>query len=296
MDAAGRLILECVEVPRVRPRVTVNFPPHMQLRRPLPAPLALVPLRPRVALVPLAPVRKAPLFSPPRASGSRPAQASAPGVLAPGFVYKGIIGGPPSIIPRNPNGPRLSLGLVTSTVTRSTTQIRTARVASSSTGRMSTGGRARLRSPATADEENRPPRVPRYRRHSARAYQGSRVRRAPGHELAENDMYLSAARPPEATSAASDLTCGICLQIKSHPVRQVFVVLGVGPADARCQWLEHSFQCPQCRRKMTSAPVPDDDVAAAIVLQHPFWKDESRINYSWTGLTFPIPYPVSPIV
>ncbi|KAJ7022482.1 hypothetical protein C8F04DRAFT_1272592 [Mycena alexandri] len=269
MDRAGRIIFDCVAVPRARP--PQPSPPRASGSRP----------------------RNTAQASPPRASGSRSGNTvqASPRASGVGTVYKGIMGGLPSAIPRSDAGRRLFASMTT----RSTTHIRVARVDSGMrTAGLSTAARAALRSPATVNDENRPPSVPRHRRRSTRAYQGSRVARPPGAELKEDDLYLSAARPVEATSPDSDLTCGICFQIKSHPVQY-------NCKHSHCyvcirQWLEHSFQCPQCRAKMTSRPVPDDQVAAAIVQQHPSWKDDSRIEYSWTGLTFPIPYPSSPIV
>ncbi|KAJ7770732.1 hypothetical protein B0H16DRAFT_1452144 [Mycena metata] len=346
MDRAGRIVFDCVAVPHAQPAQASaqpsagpsaprasdsqsgalprpsgfssrSAPPAPRVTDPLPVyrgimggPPSIIP-RTTIPRTSSAGRRLAAslIVSPPRASGSGSglgSTASAPRVPGAPPVYsehlglspvpcaaiqihvKGIMGGPPSIIPRTSS---------TSLVTRSTTQIRSART----TARISTGAHRSLRHRSPGSDENEAPAargrtIPLYRGYSTRAFQGSRVRRPSGSELKEDDLYLTAARPPEATSPNGELTCGICLQIKSHPV------MYTSCRHSHCyvcirQWLEHSFQCPQCRTKMTSVPVPDDRVAAVIVRDHSSWKDESRVDYSWTGLTFPIPYPpASPIV
>ncbi|KAJ7020764.1 hypothetical protein C8F04DRAFT_1274600 [Mycena alexandri] len=101
-----------------------------------------------------------------------------------------------------------------------------------------------------------------------------------------NNLYLTDARPPTDHAAVDpDFRCVICLGIKSHPV-----VYPCGHCDCYVcirEWLEQSWQCPQCRAPMTSEPIADNDVALVIARNHPSWHDLSSVNYTWTGLLFP---------
>ncbi|KAJ7159882.1 hypothetical protein C8R43DRAFT_1124242 [Mycena crocata] len=118
--------------------------------------------------------------------------------------------------------------------------------------------------------------------------------------LSEADLYLDDARPPvhprpKEKPARLHHACAICLNLKSHPV---FYQCGHGHCYVCVRkWLETSWQCPTCRCVMTTQPVPSYDAMAAIDFDYPEWRDKSRVNLSWEGLTFPKPrlyYPDSP--
>ncbi|KAJ7603093.1 hypothetical protein DFH06DRAFT_1350565 [Mycena polygramma] len=79
--------------------------------------------------------------------------------------------------------------------------------------------------------------------------------------------------------------CGICLHIKSHPV-------SYRCGHSHCmvcirKWLELSWICPVCRKTMYEKPMPNDDIQRGIAFDHPEFVDTSRVDLSFTGLTFP---------
>ncbi|KAJ6450347.1 hypothetical protein C8R47DRAFT_1230308 [Mycena vitilis] len=114
---------------------------------------------------------------------------------------------------------------------------------------------------------------------------GKRAHRAT--PLVADDLYLTDARPDPAGSPHSNLECGICFSIKSHPV--VYACKHSHCFVCIRQWLEVSWQCPQCRAKMTARPTPHADLEKDIAVVHPDWKDLSVVKYSWAGLRFPRP-------
>ncbi|KAJ6489354.1 hypothetical protein C8R47DRAFT_1215700 [Mycena vitilis] len=105
--------------------------------------------------------------------------------------------------------------------------------------------------------------------------------------LQGEDLYLTDARPGPEGSPHSNLECGICFSIKSHPVlyacghSHCFVCIH--------PWLEKSWNCPQCRAKMTARPIRHEDLEKEIAAVHPDWKDSSVVKLSWAGLRFPHP-------
>ncbi|KAJ7115647.1 hypothetical protein C8R43DRAFT_1138102 [Mycena crocata] len=112
---------------------------------------------------------------------------------------------------------------------------------------------------------------------------GARVtRREP---LSDTDLYLTAARPPLQPTDRNHHECAICLNLKSHPV---LYPCGHGYCFVCTRkWLEISWECPECRGVVTSAPILNLDVKAAIDFEHPGWSDTSRVSLTWDGLTFP---------
>ncbi|KAJ7511250.1 hypothetical protein B0H11DRAFT_2215089 [Mycena galericulata] len=103
--------------------------------------------------------------------------------------------------------------------------------------------------------------------------------------LMDAHIYLDAVRPPLQRTNRPHYECGICLNIKSHPVNYP---CGHGHCYVCARkWLETSFDCPICRARITHAPTRNLDTEAAIAYDHPEWVDRSLINYSWGGLIFP---------
>ncbi|KAJ7701959.1 hypothetical protein B0H17DRAFT_1176411 [Mycena rosella] len=105
--------------------------------------------------------------------------------------------------------------------------------------------------------------------------------------ITDEEMYIGDARPP-AHSTSPDHDCGICFNIRSHPVRYD---CGHGHCYACIwQWLEVSFQCPTCHARMFAAPTRDYDTEAKIAAEHPDWSDESEVAFSFAGPRFPWPF------
>ncbi|KAJ7444061.1 hypothetical protein B0H11DRAFT_2250196 [Mycena galericulata] len=103
--------------------------------------------------------------------------------------------------------------------------------------------------------------------------------------LTDVHIYLDAVRPPFQRTNRPHYECGICHNLKSHPVNYP---CGHGHCYACARkWLETSFDCPICCARITHAPVRNLDTEAAIAYDHPEWVDRSLINYSWGGLIFP---------
>ncbi|KAJ7791908.1 hypothetical protein B0H14DRAFT_3499961 [Mycena olivaceomarginata] len=102
--------------------------------------------------------------------------------------------------------------------------------------------------------------------------------------LTEDELYLDEARPDEVCYPPIMNTCGICLNVKSHPVR-----LSCGHSTCYvCVriLLETQWGCPQCSKNITRKPEPDFEEAAAIERKCGAW-DMSRVEYNWDGLRFP---------
>ncbi|KAJ7170401.1 hypothetical protein C8R43DRAFT_1120829 [Mycena crocata] len=126
---------------------------------------------------------------------------------------------------------------------------------------------------------NNSPSATRFRICTATRRLGSRTQRE--YPLTEEELYQGTARPPTFSQSSSH-QCSICLNILSHPVKS-------GCNHVHCyvcirQWLEHSWQCPECREQLTAQPKPDTKKATAIANDHP-----SAVTYSWAGLQFPVP-------
>ncbi|KAJ7764956.1 hypothetical protein DFH07DRAFT_955782 [Mycena maculata] len=112
---------------------------------------------------------------------------------------------------------------------------------------------------------------------------GSRVH----HELPlkYRDLWADGSGPSEQHATEAHHKCGICLEVKSHPVSYAC-------GHSHCYtcirlWLERSWNCPECSTQMTRPPFRHYGEEAWIASEYPEWQDESQVDYSWTGLTFP---------
>ncbi|KAJ7918357.1 hypothetical protein B0H13DRAFT_1869537 [Mycena leptocephala] len=87
--------------------------------------------------------------------------------------------------------------------------------------------------------------------------------------LAEDNLYLDAARPAMLVQVRLEHTCTLCLNAKSHPIlyeckhSHCYVCI--------CTSLETSWQCPQCQQPITARPRRDNDAAAEIAKDYPGW-------------------------
>ncbi|KAJ7102964.1 hypothetical protein C8R43DRAFT_1141086 [Mycena crocata] len=143
---------------------------------------------------------------------------------------------------------------------------------------------ARRRARIDARREIVPPPQPTLRIRSRRlAFEGKRAHRE--NPLTEAELYSTDARPPVKSSPYSNLECGICYSIKSHPVKY-------GCGHSHCyvcirQWLEHSFECPNCRYRMCRPPTAALTIEGQIAIVHPEWQDTSNVVGTFEGLRFP---------
>jgi hypothetical protein len=135
---------------------------------------------------------------------------------------------------------------------------------------------------------------------------GSRRQRAV--PLTEDDLYLDGARPP-VRAPSSRHRCQLCHCIKSHPVMYVSATALFYSSHclirAKCGHsycyvcirlrLEREWTCPyaNCSRIIRRAPKIDDVEQDSINMDYPEHNDETRVSYSWEGLTFPLrPKPI----
>ncbi|KAJ7019076.1 hypothetical protein C8F04DRAFT_1198118 [Mycena alexandri] len=97
------------------------------------------------------------------------------------------------------------------------------------------------------------------------------VRETRDEALTVEDLWRPGVGPP-ALECHPDDRCGLCLHLLSHPV---------------LIWLEWQWDCPECDRKMTTAPFRN--LAAETFIQRIYgdW-DQSTVTYEWGGLTFPV--------
>ncbi|KAJ7866302.1 hypothetical protein B0H13DRAFT_2352590 [Mycena leptocephala] len=104
--------------------------------------------------------------------------------------------------------------------------------------------------------------------------------------LTEEDLYLDDERPPAVAGRLHQM-CNLCHCIMSHPVAyecghsNCYVCVRV--------WLESDWTCPVegCDAVMHRAPYQHKGEEAGIKMDNPAWYDKSRVDYSWSGLTFP---------
>ncbi|KAJ7504114.1 hypothetical protein B0H11DRAFT_1905412 [Mycena galericulata] len=106
-----------------------------------------------------------------------------------------------------------------------------------------------------------------------------------GEPLTAAALYDDAERPPVLAVPKPHHVCGMCRDIKSHPVSyrcghsHCFVCIRV--------WLETHWTCPDCRAVMYDPPFRHYGEEKSIAWDYPWWKDTSRVSYSFQGLTFP---------
>ncbi|KAJ7712130.1 hypothetical protein B0H16DRAFT_1744475 [Mycena metata] len=107
--------------------------------------------------------------------------------------------------------------------------------------------------------------------------------------LNEDDLYLTADRPPALDTDRAHQTCSLCLHVKAHPVAYLC-------GHSHCYvcirlHLENDWRCPipSCGQIMRRAPhrhYPEED---GIVRDFPDRDDHSAVSYNWEGLTWPRP-------
>ncbi|KAJ7429109.1 hypothetical protein B0H11DRAFT_2266965 [Mycena galericulata] len=110
--------------------------------------------------------------------------------------------------------------------------------------------------------------------------------RAPREEdLTRDDLLLNGVAPTPRETTRSHQRCGICLNVKSHPVSYT-----CGHSHCYCcirLWLEQRWVCPTCVTVMNMPPHRNYEEEAGIALDYPDWVDQSVVDYSWDGLRFP---------
>ncbi|KAJ7867429.1 hypothetical protein B0H13DRAFT_1897574 [Mycena leptocephala] len=132
---------------------------------------------------------------------------------------------------------------------------------------------------------------------------GSRVFRA--FPLRAADLYENDARPPTRSTTKSHQRCGLCGNVKSHPVSYgfslpifLFMLTSLGTryecGHSHCYvcirlHLEFDWACPHCSKIITRAPYCHHGEEDGITCDFPDWHDTSRVAYSWDGLTWPRP-------
>ncbi|KAJ7231596.1 hypothetical protein B0H12DRAFT_1239912 [Mycena haematopus] len=188
------------------------------------------------------------------------------------FLTGAINEGPPSRIGRTSPDPPVDFVLP---ARRVVPVDRAAETANAGPTRSSTGNRA------ARNLANGVPRTPPRRTHDG----GYRVpRRIP---LTAEALYIDDARPPVLATPKPHHTCSICWSVKSHPVSypcghgHCFVCIRV--------WLEKHWTCPDCNTQMFMAPFRHYGEESSIAEDYPFWKDDSRVALSFSGLSFPRP-------
>ncbi|KAJ7872154.1 hypothetical protein B0H14DRAFT_3439097 [Mycena olivaceomarginata] len=121
---------------------------------------------------------------------------------------------------------------------------------------------------------------------------GYRVSRR--HPLTEAALYNDDARPPILAVPKPHHVCSICWAAKSHPVSYLC-------GDSHCYvcvrlWLEKQWTCPDCSHEMSIVPFRHYGEENSIEYDYPFWKDNSRVSYSFHGLIFPPAPAPAPII
>jgi hypothetical protein len=136
---------------------------------------------------------------------------------------------------------------------------------------------------------------------------GQRLERAT--ELQVEDLWIGPlGGPPHIADVPEEFRCNICLQLKSHPVSCVCIIQFLkfisqrerypcGHGHCYCCiriWLEKQWECPECRTMMTAPPfrvyAEEKHIARVFGAE---W-DTSSIEYTWTGLNFPVVNPSVP--
>jgi hypothetical protein len=123
--------------------------------------------------------------------------------------------------------------------------------------------------------------------------------------LEHTDLWIAGEGPPEQLPVEEHHKCGICYNVKSHPVSYVTSSCLRHAFEPRvddqdrylcghshcyvciCMWLEHQWTCPECVTPMYRAPFRHWAEEAGIERAYPNWNDGSTVNYSWKGLLFP---------
>jgi hypothetical protein len=52
-------------------------------------------------------------------------------------------------------------------------------------------------------------------------------------------------------------------------------------------WLEKDWACPDCKQIIFKAPFRHYGEEKSIEYDYPFWVDDSRVSYTFSGLVFP---------
>ncbi|KAJ7704267.1 hypothetical protein B0H14DRAFT_3526694 [Mycena olivaceomarginata] len=112
--------------------------------------------------------------------------------------------------------------------------------------------------------------------------------------LTEAALYNDNARPPVLAVPKPHHVCSICWAAKSHPVSYLC-------GHSHCYvcirlWLEKQWTCPDCSHEMSIAPFRHYGEENSIEYDYPFWKDNSRVSYSFHGLIFPPAPAPGPII
>ncbi|KAJ7670793.1 hypothetical protein DFH06DRAFT_1320716 [Mycena polygramma] len=111
--------------------------------------------------------------------------------------------------------------------------------------------------------------------------------RAPRAErLKVDELYIGTQRPAEVTTEERvHQMCAVCRQVKSNPV-------SYRCGHSHCyvcirMWLEHSWKCPECITVMQESPVRHFPEENGIAFDFPSRANETKVTYSWDGLSFP---------
>ncbi|KAJ7469919.1 hypothetical protein B0H11DRAFT_2238056 [Mycena galericulata] len=108
--------------------------------------------------------------------------------------------------------------------------------------------------------------------------------------LTASALYIGNARPPVLATPKPHHVCGLCRDVKSHPVSYLcghshcFVCVRV--------WLEKHWTCPECAQVMYTAPFRHHGEESSIRFDYPWWMDTSQVTYSFEGVPFPHRAPV----
>ncbi|KAJ7076955.1 hypothetical protein C8R43DRAFT_1143583 [Mycena crocata] len=237
----------------------------------------------------------------------RPSEAPRPAAAG---LNPGIIRGPPSIL-RNVDfktgrshlinivSPPAPAPVVTRHHNRAERRKEVAPASAAGRGRrpVASGSRAREGGIAPGRNGQSPPpasRVSYYRHYVPPSAGSTRVvhRQVKGVHITRAELLTYAALwvdgigPPPQETDKPHRECCICHQAKSHPVSfsckhsSCYVCIRI--------WLETSWTCPICCEVMTAPPkAAIFDELDGIKYDFPDWNDESKVDYSWEGLTFP---------
>ncbi|KAJ7711015.1 hypothetical protein B0H16DRAFT_1745517 [Mycena metata] len=236
--------------------------------------------------------------SPPKAAGSnqQPELRRSPGG---GIIYPGIMGGPPSLIKGDTHAAVVSVTRLIAAATRNAAsacpyQRACNAVAGGSSPPVASGSRRRYRSPKPIDRTRVfVPSVPlRIRKKPAARFNRNGIRAVCDPPLCDANLYLTDDRPATDVDPKDPTVrplghhiCPICLGPKSHPVTNPC-------GHTHCyvcirKSVEVSWECPPCRRLITTEPVHNFDLECAIANDHPTWVDKSVVSFSWAGLQWP---------
>ncbi|KAJ7196918.1 hypothetical protein B0H12DRAFT_1245172 [Mycena haematopus] len=103
--------------------------------------------------------------------------------------------------------------------------------------------------------------------------------------LTADMLWVTDDRPPPQAAHNPDHECGICKDVKSHPVsfscRHSFCYVCIR------LHLEHRFRCPTCKRKVYSPPFRNLEEDRTLAAEYPDRDDRSAVIYCWEDLVFP---------